>query len=553
MLAPLALAACTLLALPTEALHGQVVDGWTLQPLAGVQLRDLDGRTVATSSPDGRFSGRVIAHMPRLRVTPPGDSHEHIVVNLPRDQAGHLLTAPLSIALLPSRPQGPAAAGAFGLPGERDHMPIPETGPTPPPLWAYTLPPQMPATIRVLRCPGTTCCDSPGDGVETLAFEDYVRGVVNAEVGVFRSMSTLDGSNLDTAQREAGSAEVFKTLAVSSRSYALYWYLRRQASNPGYDIRDGTCEQVYDDERHAWVDASVSATAGEILALSGANSIEKFEYASSCKRLGSLPYGTSATSPACGDVIADDTGVVGCVGSWCGHDTADMGHQIHPCDPGNCRCLVRGICQWGAAERSFAGEDYATTLAHYQPELAHLQLGAGDAGIVEPSGRLVGFIRDSDIYDTEAGIAGASVGLDLGDSATTNDQGYFEFSDLTPDQTVAVTASALGFQSVTENKYLDPGYAVWWKSMALQPGTASDAGARDNALPDRTNSDSGSTGTDSAVTATDGSASAADVPGSGGDDPPVTEDGCGCAQSHRSWVLGPCLLLGLLALRRRRP
>ncbi|MFH1812131.1 MAG: SpoIID/LytB domain-containing protein [Pseudomonadota bacterium] len=487
-----ALLLASLLALPgPEFLQGVTVDGWTQQALPGVVLRDQEGRAIATSDARGRFSGQMLRGMPGLWAEEPHARYERTAILLPRDAAGNLLMTPLRIALIPFVPEGPPAPGATGVPAER-HGDADLAGPEPltSPLWSYTLPAQMPSTIRVLRCPGTTCCDAPGDGVQTMSFEDYVKGVVNAEVGIFRSMSTLDGQALGEAARQTGSAAVFQTLAVGSRSYALNWYLRRQSNNPGYDIRDGTCEQVYGDERHAWINSAVDATAGEILAVSGGVSIDSFEYASSCKRLGSLPYGVSASSPSCGDVVPDLTGVVACVGSWCGHDTPDMGHQTHPCDASRCRCLVRGICQWGAAERSFAGQDYLTILTHYQPNLVCLHLGSGQCGggSTVTTGKLVGYVREGDIYNTATPITNASVVLSLGASTQSSSDGYYEFLALQPSQTVTVEASAPGYTTTIESKFLDPAFTTWWKSLALTPvadaGTAADARPRDTSSVD---------------------------------------------------------------------
>jgi hypothetical protein len=301
-----------------------------------------------------------------------------------------------------------------------------------------------------------------------LAFEDYVKGVVYGEVGVFANMSSVDGASLTPAQRQSGSAEVFKTLAVGSRSYALYWYLSRQASDPGYDIRDGTCEQVYESARNLWIDDAVNATAGQVLLSANSLELEKLEYASSCKRLGTLPYGISAVNPSCAVVVPDTTGIVACVGSWCGHETSNMGHQEHPCDPSRCRCLVRGLCQWGAAERSFAGESYASILAHYQPNTVLFTLGSTyDANTPPRYGKLIGYVRANDIYAADAGIAGATVSLSTGATTTTDADGYYEFLNLEASQTALIHVSATSFSPTDDSKYLDPNFSVWWKSFAL--------------------------------------------------------------------------------------
>jgi len=448
---------------PTEAVSGKVVDAWTMQPLTGAHVLDQTRREIDCSDQAGRFTGVMTAGTARLAVRVDDGQHDGATIFLPRDANGHLLPAELLVGLLPLDPQDQPAPDAIGMP--RPHLATgPDDDPAAGPIfWDYALPPLVPATIRVLRCPGTTCCTPPGDGVQTMPFEEYVKGVVFGEVGIFRSMSTLDGQTLSTTQRQTGSAEVFKALSVGSRSYALYWYQRRATSNPGYDIRDGTCEQVYDDTRHDWVNAAVDATAGQVLSSVGASRIDKYEYASSCRRQGTLPYGASSSSVVCTDILPDVTDHVACVGSWCGHDTDGMGHQDNPCTASCSRCLVRGICQWGAAERSFGGEGYASMLGHYQPQLTLVSLDRVGPGI----GSLVGYVRNGNADDPNAGVEGALVDLSLGQQATTAGDGYYEFASLIADQTVALTVSAEGFDVATADVYLDPITGTWIHSIAI--------------------------------------------------------------------------------------
>jgi len=546
-------------ALSLETVHGQVVDAWSLAPLEGVALLDLDGSPVAASDAEGRFTGLIPAGMPRLHIVPSATTHRTISLHLPRDAEGQLLPAPLRVELLPLRPTGPPATGAVGLPQPREQSPPAELDDQGfslrSPAW-IAVPAQLPTSIRVLRCPGTSCCTAPGDGVETLPIDEYVKGVVYGEVGVFANMSTQDGATLSEAQRQQGSAEVFKTFALSARSYALWWTLQRQADNPGYDIRDGTCEQVYSDGRNAWVDAAVAATTGEIFSDSGGSQIHKYEYASSCLRLGSLPYGTSASSPACGDTVPDSTNTVACVGSWCGHDTEDMGHQTHPCDPGGCRCLVRGICQWGAAERSFMGEGYRSIIAHYQPEIDVV----GFSGPL--TGRLVGYIREGDIQNSALPIAGAHVSLSTGDSVQADGSGFYEFLGVEAGQTVTVTASALGYVATSADKYLDPVETSWWRSVALQRLTgdagvsadaavggdgalSGDAAAADAALADRTASADGAP-RDRTASGADSSATVGET-GVGSN-----RGGCRCAAGHDAQALSLPIMLICLAFAAQR-
>ncbi|MBN2360887.1 MAG: carboxypeptidase regulatory-like domain-containing protein, partial [Deltaproteobacteria bacterium] len=157
------------------------------------------------------------------------------------------------------------------------------------------------------------------------------------------------------------------------------------------------------------------------------------------------------------------TGHVACVGTWCGHDTDGMGHQDNPCTTECSRCLVRGICQWGAAERSFGGDGYASILAHYQPQLTLVSLQPVGPG----SGRLEGFVRADDAENPNAGIAGALVELSLGWQTSSAEDGYYLFTDLIADQTVTVSASAPGFEPATADVYLDPGTGTWQHSIAL--------------------------------------------------------------------------------------
>jgi len=541
---------------PTSMVSGTVVDAWTLTPIAGVALYDPDQRRLGLSDETGSFSVQIVRHTPRLRALPAGDSHTPVWVNVPRDAHGAPLAAPLRVELLPRAPTGPPAVGAVGVPRPRAPSPAldPEADAIPlrPPLF-HALPAQLPTTIKVLRCPGTSCCTAPGDGVETLPVDEYVKGVVYGEIGVFANMSTQDGVELSETERQAGSAEVFKTFAVSARSYALWWYLQRQGDNPGYDIRDGSCEQVYSDGRLDWVDAAAMATTGQVFADSSSTEINKYEYASSCLRLGTLPYGMSASDPDCADLIPDATGTVACVGSWCGHDTEDMGHQTHPCDPGGCRCLVRGICQWGAAERSYLGQSYVSIVAHYQPNLSIVDLSGGNP----ITGRLVGYVRAVDLQDSEAGISGAHVSFSTGASVQTDDRGFYELDGLQAGQTVTLTASALGFISGSVDRFLDPAQSTWWRSIALQPvigdaGLAADAsaGLDSTTAPDRAQAMDGATASDSARPEAGGAERGGGIydAGAAGDTAGVERIRGGCACSGPSFTMNVSPLLALICL-----
>jgi MYXO-CTERM domain-containing protein len=234
------------------------------------------------------------------------------------------------------------------------------TGPGPEPrgqirlpvsYWNALVPADLPATIRVARyTTAPTSCSGSIYRIDTLDFEDYVQGVVNAEVGVFHGVE--GGSE--------AAAECWKAFAVAARSYALHFFLSQPYD--GYDINDTACNQAYSDDRDAEVSAAAQATAGQILVkASDPDVIDRYFYAASCAEHGTEPAYRQ------GMILPDPTPVRACVGSWCGHDNC-AGHADNPDVPGSDRCLVWGTCQWGSVERSMAGDGYRDILAHYQPE-----------------------------------------------------------------------------------------------------------------------------------------------------------------------------------------
>ncbi len=341
---------------PSRSLVARVVDVTDGTPIAGVRV-DVEGTTESTRTDgDGLFTVE-LTDAEQLGLHADGYLEES--VHAPSFTDGAVTAvfslyparSPTEEELLRLAPlgtgadapdQGSLALDALGAPGAL----TPSGGLT------------LPATLRVGRTfvSGGGC--PPVQAVEEISLESYVKGVVTAEIGVFRW--TTGGG--DTAAMEA-----YKTLAVAARSYALYFYLLNPAGNftatigghtVRYHINDTACHQRYDDARHAPIGAAVQATEGEILANAGGASIDKYEYAASCGRHGTQPEHRTT-------LVADLPGVRACVGSWCGHDTC-AGHQ---------GCLVRGICQWGSLERSKKGDGYRQILAHYQPDLVLLEPG----------------------------------------------------------------------------------------------------------------------------------------------------------------------------------
>jgi hypothetical protein len=152
------------------------------------------------------------------------------------------------------------------------------------------------------------------------------------------------------------------------------------------------------------------------------------------------------------------------------------------------------------------------------------------------TGRLVGFIRENDIFDENAGLAGASVALSTGESTTTDARGFYEFPEVAPGM-VTVSVELAGFLPASETKEVAVGITNW-KSIALMRGVpdagvmmeAPDAGesADGGAAPQP--EDAGST-VDAAVESNDD-----------GTDPTTVDDG-GCTCVRRDRDLGGLALL----------
>jgi hypothetical protein len=94
------------------------------------------------------------------------------------------------------------------------------------------------------------------------------------------------------------------------------------------------------------------------------------------------------------------------------------------------------------------------------------------------TGRLVGFVREHDITDANANLAGADVVLSTGERTTTGTNGMYEFPAVAAGA-VDVTASLAGYTRVTMSKTISPGITNW-RSIALERAAA-DAGVADAA------------------------------------------------------------------------
>lgn len=212
-------------------------------------------------------------------------------------------------------------------------------------------PERAPATLRVLRTGKPYRADRcaalyRSRCVESLRLEEYVRGVVFAEEGVFhRSLAATDlraGADATPSERRRRVAEAWKLQAVAARSYALYAVLadKYRVKKTGFHITDTTWDQVYVDARSPQTDAAVRATRGQVLV----------------DRRGRLLH--TLYSASCG-----------------GRGTRSVvrPQQRIPCHPECRRFRYRrsshyvGMCQWGSLLFALEGHSLADLAARYYP------------------------------------------------------------------------------------------------------------------------------------------------------------------------------------------
>ncbi len=492
---------------PAATLFGQVKDAVDGRPIPMARLRVEGVEATAITDANGEYRIEVPADEAwRISIEASGYVPGKLANQRTSGPAAQAFLYPLDLWLLAGQPP------ALGL--------GPGTGEGPEPRGSVSLqnlalrasvPAQLPATIRVARYFNTSCSGSI-QRIDEIDFEDYVRGVVNAEVGVFRGVSG----------GPTAAAECWKAFAVAARSYALHFILTQPYD--GYDIKDGACNQVYNDNRNADVSAAVDATRGMILVRkSDPNVIDRYFYAASCAEHGTEP------GYAAGTIIPDVTSVRACVGSWCGHDNC-AGHADNPEVPGSDSCLVWGTCQWGSVERSMNGETFRDILAHYQPNCAIREMGVSQKGILK------GVVyRAPDLQDR---IAGAEVTLAGGPMVVYDGVTPWSF-ELDPGK-YTVTGRADGFLPGSVERTVEAGATIWG-SIGLLPAT--DAGIDGADAGGDEDGENGDASTDGEESISD----PGDFISDGGDGGKKQKSGgCGC----EAFVAGESITtgVGLLAL-----
>jgi hypothetical protein len=370
---------------------------------------------------------------------------------------------------------------------------------------ALSVPSTAPSTIRVGRrqdhtgAQGCTDSSNPIVGIDEMHLDEYVKGVLPPEIGVFRSIS--------------GASEVYKAFAIAAKSYALYFMLRYDSGNRRtlgrtvdgfgwFHIDDTACNQRYSDDRLTITTNAAVAVQNKILVkATDPNDLGKYEYAASCGKHGSRPEHQTA-------IVPDDPPQNACAGSWCGHNNC-AAHEDHPNVAGSDRCLVRGICQWGSISWGKSGKSYTWMLDHYQPNLQVRELvPSGPATVV-----LTGYAHTDADNIAETGVSGVDISLSDGQSVATNGEGKFRFDEVRVDLgTVDITAEKSGFQTAMRSKQLEAG-AVNWSSVLVTADTSSgdpDAGGSDTGtaadtgtVADTGTAADGGPGTDTATSQSD--------------------------------------------------
>ena len=506
------------------SISGRVVNALDGRPLSGavVELEGLGLKTVTDSQ--GRYTVSTPKGIWKLIINREGYAPGELVNQHAGPEAypaeAHLfplgewkLSGPPAFGWVAKKGLGPQPA----LPARLSNLPF-----------LAQVPAQLPTTIRVARY-FTTGCSGTYQRIDEIDFEDYVKGVVNAEVGVFRGVQ---------GGPEA-AAECWKAFAIAARSYALHFILTKPYD--GYDINDTACNQVYKDERTPEVSAAAEATRGIIMVKAAdPDIIDRYFYAASCAEHGTEP------AYATGTIIPDQSATRACVGSWCGHDNC-AGHADNPQVPGSDKCLVWGICQWGAVERSMEGQSFREILAHYQPNCALRDFNT------PPKGILKGVVyRAPNLQDW---IAGAEVTLEGGPTVVFDGVTPWSF-ELDPG-TYTVSARAQGYLPNSVTRTVGAGETIWG-SIGLESEAEEDGGAdggQDDEFEDG--------GDESPQEETADSGTAEDQTAGNEDEAPTDENseeknenakgkGCACSSTACAELLSIFIIIFPLALTRRK-
>jgi hypothetical protein len=159
-----------------------------------------------------------------------------------------------------------------------------------------------------------------------------------------------------------------------------------------------------------------------------------------------------------------------------------------------------------------------------------------------PPGQLVGFIRDSDVFNGP-NITGAVVTLDDGRTVTTASDGFYDFTNVSP-RFACVTAVKTGYCTVTQCKQVI-GQMTNFNSIAMYPDTGCPVGPPDAGIVDAANGPDPHAGPDGGNAGN----------GDGGSDGGGGGGGCCAASASPGGATGSIVTFAIVALalgRRRR-
>jgi peptidoglycan hydrolase-like amidase len=180
---------------------------------------------------------------------------------------------------------------------------------------------RVPSTIRVWRRAVDGSSSSCNGRVDTLALEDYVKGVLPHEWVPW------------------WHPEALKAGAIAIRTYAAYW-VAAGGKYPCADLDDTTASQVYRDARDPRTSAAVDATESVYLVQNGALVLAEYSAENG------NPTADGVAEPLCTGMPVDGHG--------------------------------RGACQRGTQRWALAGKSSDWILDHYYPGASQIELAPLD-------------------------------------------------------------------------------------------------------------------------------------------------------------------------------
>jgi Stage II sporulation protein/Carboxypeptidase regulatory-like domain len=217
---------------------------------------------------------------------------------------------------------------------------LPDIATQPLPSQPTTPPVPSPKTIRLLM---------PDGSVRVLAVEEYLRGVVAAEMS------------------PSWPLEALKAQAVAARSYAMI-SVQYPRHRPDADICTTTHCQAYNESRiNPNSDQAVQATSSQVILYQ--NQLAIAYYSANCG----------------GTTVGNET-------IWGGSPLPYL-RPVKCINPGPKNGHAVGMCQWGAHDMAKRGDSYVTILKHYYTGIT-LSAGAGQpVQPVQPPATTAGEIR----------------------------------------------------------------------------------------------------------------------------------------------------------------